>query len=328
VITLTNHSFYRKLNPFLDLAVEAHELIRGETGREINGVIHEQNRFPGGTTTLIKITNQKGEEIMGRPLGSYVTIESKELRHNNWEAHKNITKSFAAVLKDLIKGFNLTPDSNFLIVGLGNWNATPDSLGPKVVNKILVTRHMFQFAPEELTGGLRPIAAIAPGVLGITGIETAEIIKGIIEKVKPHLIIAIDALAAGNVDRIASTIQLSDTGISPGSGIGNKRQGLNVESLGVPVIAIGVPTIVNAVTIAFQLFNELLTRNESLAASLPEEELEKAIQLVFGSFGTTLSVTPKEIDELISNAARVIASGLNQALHIAINPNDYAMYLQ
>ncbi len=328
VIILTNHSFYKKLNPFLDLAVEAHELIRGETGREINGVIHEQSRFPGGTTTLIKITNQKGEQTMGRPQGSYVTIESKELRHNNWEAHKNITKSFAGVLKDLIKGFNLASDSNFLIVGLGNWNATPDALGPKVVNKILVTRHMFQFAPEELTGGLRPIAAIAPGVLGITGIETAEIIKGIVEKVKPHLIIAIDALAAGNVDRIASTIQLSDTGISPGSGIGNKRRGLNMETLGVPVIAVGVPTIVNAVTIAFQLFSELMARNESLAASLPEEELEKAIQLVLGSFGTTLSVTPKEIDELVSNAARVIASGLNQALHIAINPNDYAMYLQ
>lgn len=327
-MNLSNYFFYQKLNPFLDLAVEAHDLLRGETGREINGVIHEQSRFPGGTTTFIRIVNPKGEETMGRPQGAYVTIESKELRHNNWEAHKNITKNFADVLKNLFKGFNLGPNSNFLIVGLGNWNATPDALGPKVVNKILVTRHMFQLAPEELTGGLRPIAAIAPGVLGITGIETAEIIKGVVEKVKPDLVIAIDALAAGNVDRIASTIQLSDTGISPGSGIGNKRLGLNRETLGVPVIAVGVPTVVNAVTIAFQLFSELLASNEALAPSIPQTEMEKAIQLVLGSFGTGLSVTPKEIDDLISIAARVIASGLNQALHVAVNPNDYAMYLQ
>jgi spore protease len=324
---MNNERLYQKLTPYMDLAVEAHDLLRGDTGHEIGGVRHQQSRFAHGNVTTITILNEEGEKSMGRPKGTYVTLDSVELRHNNWEAHKNITKNFAEALKKMIADFSLTPSDPVLVVGLGNWNATPDALGPKVVNTMMVTRHMFQYAPEELTGGLRPVSILAPGVLGITGIETAEIIQGVVEKVGPKLVIAVDALAAGNVDRIASTIQLANTGISPGSGIGNQRKGINQQTMGVPVIAIGIPTVVNAIVIAFQLFGHLLENNPTLNQSLTDEEMEKAIHQVLGSFGTHLTVTPKEIDELISTTARVIASGLNQALHIAINPNDYAMYL-
>lgn len=325
---MNKNKFGHRLSPHLDLAIEAHDLLRGDVGQEVGGVSHEQSRFPHGTITTIRVLNEEGEKTMGRPQGSYITIESIELRHNNWEAHKNITRNFADILKRLISGFKLGPDDPILVVGLGNWNATPDALGPKVVNTILVTRHMFQFAPEELTGGLRPVSILSPGVLGITGIETAEIIRGVVDKIQPKLIIAIDALAAGNVDRIASTIQLADTGISPGSGIGNKRMGLNQETMGVPVIAVGIPTVVNAIVIAFQLFGQVMENNQALTQALTEEQMDQAIHQVLGSFGTNLTVTPKEIDDLISHAARVVASGLNQALHVAVNPNDYAMYLQ
>ncbi|NLC77429.1 MAG: GPR endopeptidase [Clostridia bacterium] len=325
---MNNRQLYNKLTPYMDLAVEAHALLRGDTGQEIGGVRHRQSRFSHGQVTTITILNEEGEKAMGRPKGTYVTLDSVELRRNNWEAHKNITRSFAATLKTMIAEEGLGPSDPILVVGLGNWNATPDALGPKVVNTILVTRHMFQYAPEELAGGLRPVSILAPGVLGITGIETAEIIRGVVDRVKPKLVIAVDALAAGSVDRIASTIQLANTGIAPGSGIGNQRKGINKETMGVPVIAVGVPTVVNAIVIAFQLFGHALENNPVLNQSLSQEQMETAIKQVLGSFGTHLTVTPKEIDELISNAARVIASGLNQALHVAVNPNDYAMYLQ
>lgn len=325
---MRKYRFTQALTPYLDLAVEAHDLLRGSTGQEIHGVRHEQSRFAHGTVTTITILNEEGEKAMGRPQGTYVTIEANELRHNNWDAHKNIAKALADALKNMMAGFGISPSDLILVVGLGNWNATPDSLGPKVVNTMLVTRHMFQLAPKELTGGLRPVCALAPGVLGITGIETAEIIQGVIEKVKPKLVIAIDALAAGNVDRIASTIQLASTGISPGSGIGNQRKGINQQTMGVPVIAIGIPTVVNAVVLAFQLFGTLIENNPALEPSLTQENMEKSIQQVLGSFGTSLTVTPKEIDELISRATKVVASGLNQALHVAISPQDYALYLQ
>ncbi|HHX51236.1 MAG TPA: GPR endopeptidase [Clostridia bacterium] len=312
---------------FLDLAVEAHDLLRGDAQREVSGVVQEKTSFPHGSTTTIRIVNEQGEELMGRPKGTYITIESPELRKNNWEAHKNISQAFASSLRQLVANFHLGPEDVTLLVGLGNWNATPDALGPKVIGSVLVTRHLFHYAPDELSGGLRPVCAVAPGVLGITGIETAEIIKGIVEHVKPRLLIAIDALAAGNVDRIASTIQLADTGISPGSGIGNKRAGINQETMNIPVIAIGVPTVVNAITIAFELFNQTLQNNQQLANFLQEDTINQTVHQVLGSFGGNLTVTPKEIDELINNTARVIASGINQSLHVAINPGDYAMYL-
>ncbi|NLC39159.1 MAG: GPR endopeptidase [Clostridia bacterium] len=325
---MDKQKIFQKQGIYLDLAVEAHDLLRGDAQKELSGVTQERSSFPHGSTTIIRIVDEQGEKLMGRPRGTYITIESPELRKNNWEAHKSISQACANSLRQLMANFKLEPEDVVLLVGLGNWNATPDALGPKVMNSVLVTRHLFHYAPEELSGGLRPVCAVAPGVLGITGIKTAEIVQGIVEHVKPRLVIAIDALAAGNLERVAGTIQLADTGINPGSGIGNKRAAINQETLKVPVIAIGVPTVVNGMTIAFELFNQAMQNDPQLADLLREDTVQQTVHQVMGSFGGNLTVTPKEIDELISNAARVIASSINQSLHVAINPNDYAMYLQ
>ena len=160
---------------------------------------------------------------MGRPEGSYITIEAPELAIKDKEIYEEISSIVANKIVELMQDLKIDKDASVLLVGLGNWNATPDALGPEVVENSLVTRHLFHYAPSELTGGLREVSAIAPGVLGITGIETAEIIKGVVEKLSPGLIIAIDALAASNLNRVGTTIQLTNTGINPGSGIGNKR---------------------------------------------------------------------------------------------------------
>jgi len=213
-------------------------------------------------------------------------------------------------------------EANTLIVGLGNWNATPDALGPKVVSKCLVTRHLFKYAPQELQGGMRPVSALAPGVLGITGIETAEVIKGVVEKVQPEVIIAIDSLAARSVDRIATTIQLADTGINPGSGIGNKRIGINEETMGVKVIAIGIPTVSHAAVIAQDAIEKYI---QSTGAS--PGDTTTVINNILQPFGGNLTVTPKEIDTLIEDTAHIISGGLSIALHPGVSPEDYGYYL-
>lgn len=153
---------------------------------------------------------------------------------------------FAKEFSYFLEEVGVTKEASCLIVGLGNWNVTPDALGPIVVENVLVTRHLFQLQPESVEEGFRPVSAIRPGVMGITGIETSDVIYGIIEKTNPDFVIAIDALAARSIERVNSTIQISDTGIHPGSGVGNKRKELSKETLGIPVIAIGVPTVVDA----------------------------------------------------------------------------------
>jgi spore protease len=197
----------------------------------------------------------------------------------------------------------------------------------------MVTRHMYNYAPEEIKPGMRSVSAISPGVLGITGIETAEIIKGVVEKIKPELVIVVDALAAGSVERIATTIQIADTGVSPGSGIGNKRTGINKDTMGVPVIAIGIPTVVNAAVIAqitLEHFMEQVKNNPALVQltqSLNPALMQQAISQVLEPFGGNLTVTPKEIDSLIASTAKTVAGGVSMALHPAINAEEYTMYL-
>ncbi|MCR4442335.1 MAG: GPR endopeptidase [Peptococcaceae bacterium] len=326
----TKSELYRLLGIHLGLAVEAHNLIRGETGREVPGVKMEESRFDYGTIKTITILDEQGEQIMGRPRGSYITLESASLRNNNRTEHKIIGETLAQKLKEILP---LKNDSVILVIGLGNWNATPDSLGPKVVNLSMATRHLFQYAPEELRQGLRPVAVLAPGVLGITGIETAEIIKGTVDHVKPDLLICIDALAAGSVERINASIQIATTGISPGSGIGNKRMGINMETMGVPVIAIGVPTVVPAGIIAHQAMEELFNHLratpalQSVYMGLRPVAVNEMIARVLEPFGGELMVTPKEIDEQISNTARVIAMSLAIALHPGMPPGEVEHYL-
>lgn len=322
---------YRQLNISLDLALEAHEMLRGESGKEIPGVRMDVEDFPNAKATTITVETEAGAQEIGKPIGTYITIEAPKIREHNYIIHKEITEILA---NQLIELMNLKAETSILLVGLGNWNATPDSLGPEVIDKSLVTRHLFQYSPNEVKGQLRKVSAIAPGVLGITGIETAEIIRGITEHVKPDLIIAIDSLAAASLDRIATSIQLSDTGIRPGSGVGNQRKGINEETLGCKVIAIGVPTVVNAAVIADSCLEALLDQLKTSPAlyqlykELNPDILTKILEEVLYPYNENLMVTPKEIDTLIEGTAHIIAGALGLSLHPGIDKENYEMYIQ
>jgi len=219
-----------------------------------------------------------------------------------------------------------------LVVGLGNWNITPDALGPRAVDKVVVTRHLQNMLSPELKGGVRSVCAIAPGVLGITGMETGEIVQGIVSKIKPDLVLAVDALAAASSKRVITTVQLADTGISPGSGVGNKRFGLTKETLGVPVVAIGVPTVVHASTIAMDTLNTLqehaaFARYFKSMADLSDQDRQVIIRQVLPDMLGDLMVTPKEVDRLIEDIADVVAGGINQAMHPNIDYENIHLYL-
>lgn len=320
---------YKSFGISLDLALEAREIVRGETGREVPGVRVDQENFDQAKVTIVNIMEPSAEVIMGKPVGVYITIEATVIRENNPPVHQEISEILARQLTPFL---NLPECANILLVGLGNWRATPDALGPKVIEMSLVTRHLFNYAPQALKSGMRSVSALAPGVLGITGIETAEIIKGVVEKVKPELIITIDSLAARSVTRIGTTIQIANTGIKPGSGIGNQRTGINQETMGVPVIAIGVPTVVHAAVIAQDTINQFLEQLK--AGPYPVHRLmspdfsHQIINRILEPFGGDLTVTPKEIDVLIHRTAQILASGLSLALHPDLAREDYIFYLQ
>jgi len=310
----------------LDLAVEAHELVRGATRQEIAGVKEDKETFPYGEVTTITIMTPEGAQTMGRPMGIYITIEAAELRNGEPEVQSTVSDILANKLQSLLQLLNINDRSTVLLVGLGNWNATPDALGPRVISKSLVTRHLYQYAPEALAPGIRSVCAIAPGVLGITGIETAEIIKGVVEKINPQVMIVIDALSAKTVNRIGSTVQISNTGISPGSGVGNQRQGINQETMGIPVIAIGCPTVVHAALIMEEAIQKIF-RELKLYSGLRPPAVDMVIKEQLTPFGGNLTVTPKEIDTLIENLAKVIAAGITRAVHPQASPESLALYL-
>lgn len=322
---------YRQFNVNLDLAVEAHEILRGETGDEIPGVRMDEEIYEHSTVTTITIETDEGVQEMGKPKGRYVTIDAPEIRQNNYDIHREITEILSRKITELM---DIQENASILLVGLGNRNATPDALGPQVINRSLITRHLFQYTPEELHGKLRKVSAIAPGVLGLTGIETAEIIRGIVEHVKPDLVIAIDALAAGSLDRIGTSIQLADTGIHPGSGVGNQRAGINEESIGCKVLAIGLPTVVNAAVIATNSLEALLDELKTspslykIYKNLNPETVQKILESVLSPFNGNLMVTPKEIDSLIETTAKIISGALGMSLHPGISQADYERYLQ
>ncbi|MCL4439065.1 MAG: GPR endopeptidase [Firmicutes bacterium] len=323
--------FFKNNHISVDLAVEAREIVRGQTGQEIPGCIMDKETYDNATVTIVRIVEKYAEEIMGKPQGTYVTIEAPVIRENNRQAHQDVAEVLG---KQLAALFNLPEHANVLVVGLGNWNATPDALGPKVVGMTLVTRHMYNYAPQEIRGGMRSVSALSPGVLGLTGIETAEIIKGVVDKIQPELVVAVDALASRSVERIGTTIQLADTGIAPGSGLGNKRVGINKESMGVPVIAIGVPTVVPAAIIAGETLDRLLeqTKNnpqlQAIYQNMNSDAFQPIVNAVLQPYTSgQLMVTPKEIDALIQNTAKIIAGGISLALHPSISAEEYSLYL-
>lgn len=316
------NSLLRDLNLHLDLAVEARDLIRGTRNVEISGVEEEVAELTHVKVTNIKINTEQAAKDMGRPIGQYITIECPPLKINDPYVKDEIIETMGTYIKPLFNN-KLSDTDTVLLVGLGNWRATADALGPKFIEYSPITRHYYQYDPEALVEGMRPSCGIAPGVLGITGLETAEVIKGIVERVKPGVIIVVDALAAQNVERIGTTIQMSNTGIRPGGGIGNKRQELSEESLGVPVIAIGCPTIVNAAIIADQAIKKYCLNS---GAMFNETQSLDSIKEVLSFFAGGLSVTPKEIDEIIENSARIISMGVAQAIFPNISIEQLELY--
>lgn len=235
---------------YTDLAIEAHQVVvERQGGPEIPGVRVETEEKPVAKVSRVTIDTPAAAQVMGKEQGTYVTLESQALKNRNKEEQEELSQQLALEIEHFLKILEIPQDGGCLVVGLGNWNATPDALGPRAVSELLVTRHLYEMSPPELRGGLRPVSALAPGVLGLTGIETGEIVRGVVDRIKPALVVVIDALAARSSDRLCSTIQLADTGINPGAGVGNKRKSISRETLGVPVLAIGVPTVIHAMTI-------------------------------------------------------------------------------
>lgn len=230
-----------------DMAVERRDLYKKANNIEndIDGIETEEEKVDEDITiSRVNITNENGEQAIGKKKGTYITIDIKNLKI---ASEPDIQKAATALTKELrnLVSKHAGPQDSLLVVGLGNIYVTPDSLGPKVVQDIDITRHIMEYVPDAIDKNARPVSAISPGVLGTTGIETLEILKGIVDNIKPKLIIIIDALASRSMERISSSVQLADTGIVPGAGVGNKRKEITKDTLGVPVIAIGIPTVVD-----------------------------------------------------------------------------------
>lgn len=266
-------------------------------------------------TSIVKILNEEGENAIGKPIGTYVTIDIKNLKIIEENQIEYISKIIGEELNEIIEN-KIKKQDEILIVGLGNQYVTPDSLGPKVVSEIEITRHLLKYAPECVIPEARAISAIAPGVLGTTGIETLEIIKGIVDNIKPKLIIVIDSLASKSIERISSTIQIADTGIVPGAGVDNTRKELSQKTLGIPVIAIGVPMVVDLATITDECLDIFIEKLQEEAKSndylntLKEQNNYEEIKSALIPKEYNMIVTPKEVDDLIDNMKNIIARSI------------------
>lgn len=289
-----------------NLALETTERF-AEENAEIRGVeVHEEyDEEKDVRTTVVKIVTENGAKSMGRPQGTYITIEAPELSTPDEDYHREISEEISTHLRKLI---DLKKEKSVLVVGLGNAAITADALGPQVVDNLLMTRHIIK---EYGLRGIKHekmhrISGIAPGVMAQTGMETAEIVQGIVSETKPDVVVAIDALAARSVRRLSRTIQITDTGIHPGSGVGNHRNGLTEENLQVKVIGIGVPTVVDAATIVHDSMAHLLD-------ALEETEQKEFLDEMIAPNLYSMFVTPKDVDETIKYLSFMISEGLNIA---------------
>ncbi len=298
----------KTINIRTDLAVEAREQFEG-THTEVSGVMLEEKSILGGTinVTRVKILNQRGEKAMKKPVGNYITIESDKLKYTDEEHGKEMSKVLSKIIEKLIPAGH--KKKKILIVGLGNRDATPDALGPMVISGININDSIY---------------AVSPGVMGQTGMETASFVMALSKELKPDAIIAVDALAARNTKRLNTTIQISDTGISPGSGVGNHRQEISKKTLGIPVIAIGVPTVVDAATIVNDAMDSLigaLSQSKAFAGlkksmeGLTAGEKFMLIKELLEPAGGDMYVTPKDIDENVKNLSFIISEAINMAVH-------------
>lgn len=305
-----------------DLALERRDIYK-ETNNikgEIDGIISEEEEVSKTIkVTRVNVVNENGAKSIQKPIGTYTTIDVEKMRNITEEEISKISNTMSEELKKLINK-HVGKTDEILIVGLGNEFSTPDSLGPKVIREVDVTRHIFKYLPQFVEDGDREVSAIAPGVLGTTGIETQEILKGIVDNVKPKLIIAIDSLASKSIDRISSSVQLSDTGIIPGAGVGNKRRELSRDTLGVPVIGVGIPTVVELATLVSDGIDIFIKTLQEKAESndylnkLKENDKYEEVKEALNVGEYNMIVTPKEIDDLIENMKNIVARGINYAI--------------
>ncbi|MCI7087243.1 MAG: GPR endopeptidase [Lachnobacterium sp.] len=310
-----------------DLALESQERLKKDH-RQVKGVrLEEEKKDNGVVISTVFIDTENAAKAMGRPRGTYVTIEAPEMIEEDAGYHRDISVELAKILRQMVSlhekkvsdDLEEGMDVSVLIAGLGNREVTPDALGPKVVDHLFITRHIinefghYAFSDEKTSR----ISGIVPGVMAQTGMECVEILRGIIKETEPDFIITVDALAARNVKRLNRTIQLTDTGITPGSGIGNHRNALNQESLGIPVISLGVPTVVNAATIVADAMNDLIeaeTGSNADLKNLDEHERQELARELLSPQLNGLFVTPKNIDDSIKQLSFLISEGLNIAL--------------
>ncbi|MDG5470870.1 GPR endopeptidase [Jeotgalibacillus sp. ET6] len=344
-----------------DLAIEAFEtaveeqLVQEPSIKE--GIQITEDKIDQFTVSKV-IIDKHAEELLGKKEGHYWTLEVPQLRTQDETLQQAVSAAFEKVIRQFLPLSQISSEAHILIVGLGNWQVTPDSLGPLVCENVFITNHLFLHEPHAVENGFRKVSAIAPGVMGLTGMETSDIIHGIVEKIKPEAVIVIDALAARAVERIHATIQISSTGIQPGAGVGNKRKEISFQTLGIPVVSIGIPTVVDAVTITQDTLNYYLktlgqkrrlkgnASNSLSVGALPgtkkltdedepsedekkfylgmmgeleEEEKRQLLEEVLSPLGHNLIVTPKDTDLFMEQAANVIAMAINSALHESLS---------
>lgn len=288
-----------------DLAIERKEIIDEERGsaKDIEGVSMEKVEYDEDiTATRIKILNPLGEMQMEKPQGNYITIEVDGILDEKEGIKERAGKALAKELSELI---DFHYHLKVLVVGLGNDKVTPDALGPYTVSKVKVTRHFFIIYEADGDDEMGCVSCFIPGVTGSTGMETAELIKGAVDLSQPEVVLVIDSLAARNIERVSTTIQINDTGISPGGGMGNVRTGLSKETLGKRVIAIGVPTVIDSRT----LIREALVENIEEAKQIDKYIEEK---------GQDMIVTSTDIDQIIKDFSDIISNGINKTLHPGI----------
>lgn len=294
-----------------DLAVEATQLWQEQAGEttQLRGVQARDSVREGYKVTTVRILDESGAQALGKPVGTYITVELDGLLRREEDAFPRAARALAAELRGLL---DLKEGDAVLVAGLGNRAITPDGIGPKAADYTLVTRHLVEQVPEQF-GAFRPVSVLAAGVLGTTGMESGELISAVVEKTRPACVLAVDALASRSLRRVGRTVQLSDTGIVPGSGVGNHRMALNRETLGVPVIAIGVPTVVDAATLACDLLSEA-----------GREDLDPA---ALSGAGENLIVTPREVDTQVGDLAKVIGYGIDLALQSGLDVADIDLLL-
>ena len=293
-----------------DLAVEARGIWAEEArGAAPEGVRTRETEREGFPVTRVDILDEQGARALGKPEGAYVTVELDCLERREEDAFGRAARAVAAELRALL---DLKPGEGVLVVGLGNRAITPDAVGPLAVEHTMVTRHLVEKLPGHF-GSFRQVSALAAGVLGTTGVESGELAAAMAGAVRPARVVAVDALASRSLSRLCRTIQIADTGIVPGSGVGNARAALNEETLGVPVIAVGVPTVVDAATLCADVLSEAGRPGLDPGA--------------LGDGGKGVIVTPREIDRQVADMAKVIGYGINLALQEGLTVADVDMFL-